>query len=917
MLARGPTPRSSIRLCCPGHVTRLPPPPTLPRPPARVGFPVVAVVMPIVAAVIIGLLTGSAFVLVFAVLSPVIALATMLDGRRVARRHRLEEAARFDRECAAYAEAIDAAHAAEAQADGRELSSFVRIGVGPRTSAVAPEAPLISGSSEPEKRLDSLLQRARVNPARPLLLPHGEVVVAGQGRAAEAMAARLDLEPGVHVVRASGESPGAAVGGAVGGAVGRSHTDAPAALPRSTVTVHSALRVELVTPGGATYSGRPELSSALELDSRAADVRDRGTTLPTMELWRDLPEPARVAAADVDTVPIGRCSDGVATIDLVTEGPHVLVGGTTGSGKSEFLRTLALGWAAVQSPARLQLLFVDFKGGATFADLMALPHAAGLVTDLDPLVAERTLTGLRAELRRRERLLVELGVRDAGQEPERIPRLVVLIDEFAALIDAFPELHAAFADISARGRSLGVHLVLGTQHPAAAVRDAVAANCALRVAFRLPSSAATAFIGPSGRDLAAVPAGRALVVGADRERVVQVAVIDDADIVAVAERWQSHPVGPQPWLPPLPSRVAAADLEHESLSFSPGQPARASGSIAFGMLDDPGELRRGIALWNPVRDGALAVIGCSGSGRTSALAALAEAAAAEGRAVCVLPGTVPAAWERLVSIAAPALDGPAAGCLLVADDLDLLVAEAAERGPELLALWDSAVRAVRSGGGGAAASLGPASASRAIVGARFAARLLLRALDADDHALAGAPRGLYDRAAPPGRGWWLDRQVQVVEPRGGLVVESGVAEVWHPPLDGDIVVVAASRERAVVVLRDAFPKKTIVGVPALGESEPPSSIAIDARGRVIVADADEWQASWSVLASLRRRCPVLAIGVSAGELRSLLGVRSPPPPIAVEQGECWLIEPGGSPPRRVGLPLASGPVPKPATGASG
>lgn len=861
--------------------------------------------MPIVAAVVIGLVIGSAFVLVFALLSPVIAIATMIDGRRAARRHVVDERRRFDQECIAYLAAVDAAHAEEARADDPAPASWVRIGTGPRVSAVAPEAPLIVGDSEPERRLASLLARARVNPARALLVPRGDIVVRGRTRAAETMAARLALEAGVTVTRAPGEPSVPAV---------------------STVTVHSALRVEVVSSDGARLNGRPDLPSALELSARAARQEQRSGSLPTAIAWREVTTvPGHGGARGADEhatglhatgVRIGRGTDGDAVIDLVADGPHALVGGTTGSGKSEFLRTLALGWAAQQSPRHLQLLFVDFKGGSTFAGLLDLPHAIGLITDLDPLIAERTLLGLRAELRRRERLLVEHGLRDAADAPETIPRLVVLVDEFAALIDTFPELQAPFADISARGRSLGVHLVLGTQHPAAAVRDAVAANCALRVAFRLAGAAGAAFVGPSGRELSSAPPGRALIVVGDTERAVQVAVIDDADIAAVAERWGHHPGGPQPWQPPLPARVTAPELERQRAENGPAAPARDEHAIPFGLLDDPAELRRDVAHWNPHADGALAIIGCPGSGRTSTLAALAEAAAAQGRAVHILPGAVPAAWERLESIAAAAAAAAAAapagpaphvqprrGAVLLADDLDHLVADAAERGPELLALWEAAARALRAAGGGVAAAVGPATASRTIVGARFPVRLLLRALDANDHALAGAPRGLFDRAAPPGRGWWLDRQAQVVEPRGVLPVASVAATVWRPPRDRDTVVVAASREGAIAALGAAHPHRTIIdGAPATS----PALSSDEGGGRLIIADVEQWQAAWAVLTELRRRCPVLAIGIAPGELRSLLGVRAAPPPIAADRGECWLVEPGGGAPRRVGLPSVGG-----------
>ena len=879
--------------------------------------------MPVVGAVIIGAITGSAFVLVFALLSPIIAVATMIDGRRAARRHRREEAERFDRECAAFAAAIDAAHAAERRDDDARTprpgagvvpqpDAPLRVGMGPRASGVAPEPITLAGGSEPEHRLARLLERARVNPARPILIRRGDVQLIGSGRAADALAAWLALEPGVRVHRAS--------------------TSQPSSFSGSVVRLASALRIEVVPPDGAVLVGRPELPSARERAALAARARDEAASLPARVAWRELPSDTAGRG-----VPIGLCAgpEGLETVTVAPEadGPHLLVGGTTGSGKSEFLRTLALGWAAARSPAQLQLLFVDFKGGATFTDLLRLPHAVGLVTDLDPLAAERTLLGLRAELRRRERLLVAHGIRDASQAPELVPRLAVLVDEFAALMDTVPELHAAFADLSARGRSLGVHLVLGTQHPAVAVRDAVAANCALRVAFRLPETAGAAFVGAHGRALSTAPAGRAVVVGPSGDSTVQVAVIDGDDIAAVAARWAGTLGHPEPWLPPLPALVRA-----EELSTIGGAEARAgtaddgattlappAGALAFGLVDDPGELRRLVATWSPVDDGPLAVIGCPGSGRSSALASLAEAARAQGRTVIGLPVTLPGAWERLERIAAAEASPPDApsdapldtpfvtplgtpsviplGPILLADDLDLLVAAAAERGPELLALWEAAVRALRGRGGGAAATLGPATASRSLLGARFAARVLLRALDAEDHALSGAPRGLFDRSAPPGRGWWRDRQVQVVAPRAALVPEPGTAEPWSAPDDRDTVVIAAAPERAADALRRACPARTVLMVETAAVPTAPD----DAPGRLLVADPETWQAAWVTLTELRRRSPVLAMGVTPGELRALLGVRASPPPIASERGECWLIEPGGAPPRRAGLPWPTDP----------
>ena len=96
-------------------------------------------------------------------------------------------------------------------------------------------------------------------------------------------------------------------------------------------------------------------------------------------------------------------------IDLRRDGPHALVGGTTGAGKSEFLQAWVLGLAHALSPDRVNYLFVDYKGGSAFAKCVELPHCVGLVTDLNPYLVRRVLTGLRAELKRREHLLNDKG----------------------------------------------------------------------------------------------------------------------------------------------------------------------------------------------------------------------------------------------------------------------------------------------------------------------------------------------------------------------------------------------------------------------------------------------------------------------------------------------------------------------------
>ena len=177
-------------------------------------------------------------------------------------------------------------------------------------------------------------------------------------------------------------------------------------------------------------------------------------------------------------------------LDLREQGPHALVGGTTGSGKSEFLQSWVLGMATAHSPDRVTFLLVDYKGGAAFADCVALPHTVGLVTDLSPHLVRRALTSLRAELRRREMLLnvkhaKDLASLEQSGDPDTPPSLVIVVDEFAALAAEVPEFVDGVIDVAARGRSLGLHLILATQRPAGVIKDNLRANTNLRIALRV------------------------------------------------------------------------------------------------------------------------------------------------------------------------------------------------------------------------------------------------------------------------------------------------------------------------------------------------------------------------------------------------------------------------------------------------
>ncbi|MBT0772306.1 hypothetical protein KIH74_25400 [Kineosporia sp. J2-2] len=194
------------------------------------------------------------------------------------------------------------------------------------------------------------------------------------------------------------------------------------------------------------------------------------------------------------TFPLGIGFDGTINFDLVRDGPHGLIAGTTGSGKSELLQSLVSSLAAVNRPDELVFVLVDYKGGSAFHACVRLPHTLGMVTDLDEALSLRALESLGAELRRREQMLADVGAKDLPEyralrqrapEMAPMPRLLLVIDEFATMARETPSFVPGLVSIAQRGRSLGVHLILATQRPAGAVTADIKANTNLRIALRV------------------------------------------------------------------------------------------------------------------------------------------------------------------------------------------------------------------------------------------------------------------------------------------------------------------------------------------------------------------------------------------------------------------------------------------------
>lgn len=431
-------------------------------------------------------------------------------------------------------------------------------------------------------------------------------------------------------------------------------------------------------------------AAALDDGSRSREPLAR-TTFPGLprsaSLWSEdlMPGtletsmPRRWSSSDPKnpTAHLGQSARGRLSINLVKDGPHLLVGGTTGSGKSEFLRTLVLGLALDQPPENLTMLLIDYKGGSGLGALAALPHCVGYLTDLSSESTARALTSLRAELRRREGLCAEWGAHDLDElrtvSPSSCPpRLVVVIDEFRMLSDDVPTAVPDLMKIAALGRSLGVHLILATQRVQGTVTPDMRANITSSVLLRVQTALESQDL--LGSAVAAqipidLPGRAFLRRGSGGPIEFQVASSSDAPPSYDSAGWQDvdaylgegsadaggavakstglmnkHAMLEQvakaltaavgrstdrrphrPVLPPLPARLSAAACA----AFRPvvregGGPTAGDSraALTLGLADYPERQEQRLLIWHPADHSHLALIGLPGSGVAEALASL-------------------------------------------------------------------------------------------------------------------------------------------------------------------------------------------------------------------------------------------------------------------------------------------------------
>lgn len=623
----------------------------------------------------------------------------------------------------------------------------------------------------------------------------------------------------------------------------------------------AGLQPGLFTAAAAALAGwsdpeAPDAGSTLPAEVRLSSLTGAVDAAALARRWSEPP--------GNPVAPLGAGASGPVHVDLATDGPHALVAGTTGAGKSELLRTLVCGLALGTSPEHLSFVLVDYKGGSAFDVCASLPHVAGVVTDLDAHLGERVLLGLDAELRRRERVLREAGVADldglrslpAHRRPSNLARLVVVVDEFATMAVELPDFLGALVAVAQRGRSLGVHLVLATQRPAGVVRDDVRANTNLRISLRVQSTAeAHDVVGDAapatfprqlpGRAMACLGGEERLVfqtaavscppppAGGRRLRVVlrgaepspadgssstELELLVRAACDAARQLGLRPPAAP--WIPPLPDRLVEAP---------PG---------AVGLLDDPEHQRQLPLVW--AAHGHLVVCGGRRSGSTSTLATAVRTVAA---------GASPSALHVYV------LDGGGSGALAGLRSLphtgDVVPAGDAERVRRLLRRLDDELDERRLDAG------------------RRARRVVL-AVDG-----VGAVRTAVE--ADPELQGWFDR-LCLEGPALGMVL---AVTAERPGVVG-AALSAGTEARWVHRMSDPVEAASL-GVAALPADGPPGQVvdaATGLRGQVLAPDAAPVPAPGAVdptdLPAAVRPLPAVVPTLSAGPSIDAHGTRHLP-----------------------------------------
>lgn len=970
-------------------------------------FPLIAAIAPVIGAVAIWLVTGSPYVLLFAGLGPVVAVAGVIDRRRGVRKQRSRDRIEYEESLVELGRAVteeiqrrrflleaDTPGARELLADSRngdnrwradDARLRVALGFGPVPSGLR----LADGGGRLDQQAARLRQAAATIQDAPVVADCAAgIAICGPGPIVRAIArgylvqlvsahsperlrlvlpdtdqwlwgsalphtaAHLSAPFGRTLSRAvldlvdlSEASDGAPWRGSEVHPVPQASPDAPAApglivlapglrqLPPgcSTVVLVAGLESARIIVGTRLQAQvRIEPVTSAEAARFAAvlheHARERGVAAPVLDQWRPVrltelwsaeppaPRGVRVPIPVQPTLiaPVGRSGTETITLDLIADGPHALIGGTTGSGKSELLVTWVAAMAAAYSPSAVTFLLVDFKGGAAFAPLAALAHCVGVITDLGRTEATRALESLGAEIRYREEILRGFSARDITDLPAHtLPRLVVVVDEFAAMLVDFPDLYALFVDIAARGRSLGMHVILCTQRPAGVVRDALLANCNLRLSLRVNNdSDSEAVIGTAAAATLPASSPGACLVSASGRVIGFMVATTCAQAIAQIDSGSMTPAQPprRPWLDPLPSVINPAALQAVvDAEESEGDRRREVGAFLLGMTDLPERQRQDVLRYCPAIDGNLLLLGAARTGKSNGLRLLAQSQSA--CRVLLVPRGIEGAWDTLTEMANRARSGGAAvATLLLIDDLDSLLARIpTEYTSEFLA----AVQLLARDGGRVGIQL--AAAIRRTTGLAgilplFEQTIMLRMASREEHVLAGGEAARWDAALPPGGGIHRGHRVHLA-----LADDPGAAPEPEPAavrfLPGrTYVLVSAWPGRRVRQLRvhadsvcvidigeelDRAREHTDRETPGgpIAERAPGSGALRlgEARATVLVGDVEQWQTHSVMLGRLRRENTLVFDGSSLAEFRMITRSRQLPPPLEPNASRVWWL----------------------------
>ncbi len=350
-------------------------------------------------------------------------------------------------------------------------------------------------------------------------------------------------------------------------------------------------------------------------------------------------------------VPLGlRGRDDIVQLNLheKAHGPHGLVAGTTGSGKSEIIQSYILSLAANFHPHEVAFLLIDYKGGGMANLFKNLPHLLGTITNLDRSQSMRALASIKAELEKRQRLFSMYDVNHInqyqklfklGEASEPMPHLFLISDEFAELKQEQPDFMKELVSTARIGRSLGIHLILATQKPSGVVDDQIWSNSKFKLALKVQNASDSNEVIKTPDAAEITQPGRAyLQVGnneiyelfqsawsganyvpdqADHERVdttiyaindlgqYEILTEDlsglgskdeiervptelDAVIDHIDEYAQENGIErlPRPWLPPLPEEIFPEDI-HLEADEATWDERKSSFSATIGMLDQP------------------------------------------------------------------------------------------------------------------------------------------------------------------------------------------------------------------------------------------------------------------------------------------------------------------------------------------